>query len=143
MVLKVPKTAGVPTIFDLFILATHKDELVMADQAVKQGFQRDGAYWRKGQTTLLPVWESKITNAYDLHYGSFGNNYTVYPLRDANKDPEKQFFRYWEFSESFFDSVIEKYDYRKRWLLAYRDVARSTDERSVIALGILYRACLY
>ncbi len=113
----------------------HKDELVMADQAVKQGFQRDGAYWRKGQTTLLLVWESKITNSYDLHYGSFGNDYTVYPLGDNNKNPEKQFFRYWV-SESFFESVIEKYDYRKPWFLAYRDVARSTDERSVIALSI-------
>jgi hypothetical protein len=119
----------------LIDFSDHKDELVTAGQAATRGFQLDGSHWRKGQERLLLLWESKLTNAYDLHYASFASDDDVQPLGEGDKVPERQVFRYWV-SEPFFESIMEKYEYRKPWLLAYRDVARSTDERSVIALAI-------
>ena len=113
----------------------HKDKLVMADQAIARGFSREGPYWRKGQETLLPVWESKLTYAYDLHYASFSHDDNVQQIVEGEKNPSAQLFRYWT-SAKFFDELMQKYDYERSWFLAYRDVARATDERSVIALGI-------
>ena len=113
----------------------HKNELVTAEQAQERGFRREGAFWNKGEERLLPVWESKLTNAYDLHYATFTNGEDVQLITEGNKTSEGQLFRYW-ISQAFFNSIMFKYDHGKNWFLAYRDVARSTDERSVIALGI-------
>jgi hypothetical protein len=60
-------------------------------------------------------------------------NVTALTLGDKNQDSQN--FRYWV-SEQFFESLMEKYDYQRPWFLAYRDVARATDERSMIALAL-------
>lgn len=111
----------------------HKNELTTAAQALERGFERDGDHWRKGENRLLPVWESKLTNSFDLRYASFVSDTDVEVLSD--KDAQRQNFRYWV-SEKFFNSLMQKYHYERPWFLAYRDVVRSTDERTVIALAL-------
>lgn len=133
---KLSRSEWSPNYIRLIHFGDHKDELVTAAQASDQGFSRDGAYWIKESEKLLPVWESKLTNAYDLRYASFNEGGDdVRSLSQSEKSSDEQNFRYWV-SERSFDSIIEKYNFYKPWLLAYRDVARSTDERSVIALAI-------
>lgn len=113
----------------------HKDELVTADQAVSRGYSAALPLWVGKDPVLLPVWESKLTNTYDLHYATFVGFDDIHALSDDHKKPEDQTHRYWV-SKPFFESVIEKYRYTRSWLLAYRDVARATDERTLIALAI-------
>ena len=112
----------------------HKNELVLASEASTKGYTRKGAYWVRGSDTLLPVWEAKLTNSYDLRYATFVDSESVRPLVGEEKKGEAQEFRYWV-SSAFFERVVSKY-HNQGWHLAYRDVVRATDERSMIALAL-------
>jgi hypothetical protein len=112
----------------------HSKELYDQERAIAEGFVREGQRWIKGETTLLPVWESKLTNMYCLHYATFVSGERTLELRDRS-DSSKQIHRYWV-TMDFFASLLEKYPPQAPWMLGYRDVARATDERSVIALAL-------
>jgi hypothetical protein len=112
----------------------HSSELYDQDRATCEGFVKRGQRWIRGEKRLLPVWESKLTNAYCLHYATFISGDRTSELTDQS-DPSKQTHRYWV-SEDFFASLLGKYPAQPSWLLGYRDVARATDERSVIALAL-------
>ncbi len=113
----------------------HKDELITAEKASQLGFDYFPPYWIRDDERLLPVWESKLTSAYDLHYASFYKGDDVKTLQGEAKRPDTQRHRYWV-TEGFFEDLMTKYNCPRHWLLGYRDVARSTGERSVIALAI-------
>ncbi|WP_347310037.1 Eco57I restriction-modification methylase domain-containing protein [Defluviimonas sp. SAOS-178_SWC] len=112
----------------------HTSELYDQARACNEGFVRDGQIWTSSSDTLLPVWESKLTNAYCLHYATFKDGDKTEALSENTK-PELQTHRYWV-SKEFFLGLMEKYPRQANWLLAYRDVARATDERSVISLAL-------
>lgn len=113
----------------------HKDQLRTWDQCVDQGFEYDAPRFIKGKVELLPVWEAKITNAYDLHFGSFETATSVRQLADDEKDARHQRHRYWA-SRQFFDDLMQKYPWDAPYLIAYRDVVRATDERTLISLAL-------
>jgi hypothetical protein len=112
----------------------HSGELYDQARATNEGFVRSGQRWIKGATALLPVWESKITNMYCLHYATFISGDKTSELGDRS-DPSKQTHRYWV-ARDFFALLLEKYPPQVSWMLGYRDVARATDERSIIALAL-------
>lgn len=112
----------------------HSSELYDQDRAISEGFTRAGQRWIKSDQILLPVWESKLTNTYCLHYATFIANDRTAELNDRS-DASRQAHRYWV-SQKFFASLLAKYPPQASWLLGYRDVARATDERSVIALAL-------
>ncbi|MDK1377230.1 MULTISPECIES: N-6 DNA methylase [unclassified Sinorhizobium] len=112
----------------------HSSELYDRTRAKNEGFEQEGQNWRNGDAVLLPVWESKLTNAYCLHYATFMDGDKTEELSDR-EDPGKQVHRYWV-RKSFFESLMQKYPEQPNWLLGYRDVARATDERSVISLAL-------
>ena len=60
---------------------------------------------------------------------------SVMLCKNSEKQPKFQRHRYWV-RERFFETLMDKYKHSRKWLFAYRDVARSTDERTVIALAI-------
>jgi hypothetical protein len=113
----------------------HAKQLRTAEDALSLGFAREGLCWCGDQEKLLPVYESKLTNMYDPHYASFSSDGNISQICDKNGAEYIQNFRYWV-SEHFFRSIMLKYGYEREWLLVYRDVVRSTDERTVIALAI-------
>lgn len=112
----------------------HSSDLYDHERAETEGFERDGPRWTNGDRSLLPVWESKLTNSYCLHYATFLTGDQTKELEDRS-NPSNQLHRYWV-DKDFFDTLIGKYPPRPNWLLGYRDVARATDERSVIALAL-------
>ncbi|MES0175393.1 N-6 DNA methylase [Mesorhizobium sp. M0006] len=112
----------------------HKEELFDEERARDELFIRDGVVWRKGAEELLPVWEAKLTNSYDLHYASIGKDGSASPLNKPTS-PEKQNHRYWVRKE-FFNRLLQKYTNQNGWFLSYRDVVRGSDERTFISTAL-------
>lgn len=115
----------------------HADELYTRARAMDEGFARIGNRWEGNGVTLLPVYESRLVNSYDHRYASYLNDDDVVQVTEHDKkDPHFAVQpRYWVTSR-FFESILGKYNYSRSWFLAYRDVTRATDVRTVIATAI-------
>lgn len=86
---------------------------------------------------VLPVYESKLIEAYDHRYGTYVSDSSVEEVPLAKKqNPEFRVQPRYLVRESLFRELMSKYSFPKRWFIAYRDVARSTDIRSVIATAL-------
>lgn len=95
---------------------------------------RNGVRWTNGSDELLPVYESRLVHQYDHRYGSYNSDGEV---RELSPEQRNDFSvsvepRYWV-RTSFFESLLEKYNYRQSYFIAYRDVTRATDVRTVLA----------
>lgn len=113
----------------------HSEELFTQDSARAEGFELKGNTWIKDDVNLLPIYESKYINIFDHRYMSAVNLEQAVAI-DKDVGPNCEFQpRYW-LSDRFFQNIISKYNHRMSWLLAYRDVARSNDIRTLIATAI-------
>ncbi len=93
-----------------------------------------------GAQEWLPVYEAKLFHHYDHRFASFENVDSAARAQGqacaveeiSHADPLFDSApRYWV-QRSFFDSIIGRYPEAQHWLLGYRDIARSTDERTCI-----------
>jgi hypothetical protein len=85
----------------------------------------------------LPLYEAKMIWHYDHRYGTYqgvhDRSSTQLPTPDAAQHADPRFLvqpRYWVPAE---EVEARLGDWRRGWLLGWRDVARSTDERTVVA----------
>jgi hypothetical protein len=114
----------------------HFEQIYDRARCEREKFVEAGNGWTKENASLLPVYESKYINIYDHRYASAANEDEAREfIHRADDCGEEIMPRYWV-SEGFFDSLMMKYDYSKQFLLSYRDVARSTDIRTMIAVAI-------
>jgi hypothetical protein len=98
-----------------------------------QGFTRVANRYERGSTAYLPLYEGKLLWHYDHRYATFAGSDSreVTPAEHAQPDflirP-----RYWvpatEVEKRLADQTWER-----RWLVGFRRVARTTDERTLIA----------
>lgn len=90
--------------------------------------------WSDGDTFLLPVYESKLVNSYDHRFATYVTTTTLREMSVEEKsDPATAVTpRYWV-RKTFFETLMQKYQYNKLWFVSYRDVARATDARTMIA----------
>jgi hypothetical protein len=91
----------------------------------------------------LPLYEAKMIWHYDHRYGSYegahSRSSTELPTPDAAQHADPRFLvqpRYWVLAE---EVEARLGDWRRGWLIGFRDVARSTDERTAI-FSLLPRA---
>lgn len=113
----------------------HGSELFTAERCMTEDFTQKGNTWRKSHTTLLPVYESKMVHAYDNRYATFEEGGQTKALTDMEKGSDRAVVtRYWV-SEEFFQDLMKKYEYRKQWFIGYRDIARSNDIRTIVAMA--------
>jgi hypothetical protein len=115
----------------------HSDKLHTADDCQHQGYRLQGNNWISGTEVRLPVYESKLINSYDHRFASYDSQGDVCELSEqAKRDPEQlPLPKYWV-DEEFFAQLVGKYSHDRAWFLAYRDVARSTDTRTMLAVAI-------
>jgi hypothetical protein len=113
----------------------HSEELYTEERAANEGFELNENAWQKDQETLLPIYESKFVNLLDHRHATSDSSGATSDI-DKKAYPNKELFpRYWV-TKRFFDDLMAKYKYRRGWLLAYRDIARSNDVRTLIATAI-------
>jgi hypothetical protein len=111
----------------------YSEELLTADQCLNDGFDASKNVWLKQENKRLPVYESKLVNAYDHRFASYGKSEVIELSSDEKQDANRFVTpRYWV-EESFFNSLMSKYKYNLKWFVTYRDVVRSTDVRTMIS----------
>lgn len=113
----------------------HSEELYTEERALTEGFELNKNTWRRGSETLLPIYESKFVNLLDHRHATSNSSGETSDI-DKIASPDAELFpRYWV-TRRFFDEVIAKYQHSNGWLLAYRDIARSNDIRTMITMAI-------
>jgi len=100
----------------------------------------DGNVWRKGPEAFVPLYVGKMVRSYDHRAASVEyhaeNTFNPYVAVDTQPDskrdpamsPAPQF---WVPA-----SEVERRGGNRAWALVFRDIARATDERTIIAAGV-------
>jgi len=96
------------------------------------GFQLEGNRFRKGKETYLPLYEAKMLHHFDNRWATYDGDDT----RDVTTAEKSDFGysvlpRYWVEEADVKDRLEGRWE--RGWLLGWRDICRSTDERTVIA----------
>jgi hypothetical protein len=106
------------------------------------GWQPEGNTFIKGEQRMLPLYEAKMVHLFDPRYQTYrgqtqaqANQHTLPGLGAEHADPNAlPWPRYWV-AESDVDEAVPN-TWGREWLLGWRDVARSTDDRTMVASAI-------
>ena len=125
----------------LFNMTSDSDLFRTREQLEADGYRRAGNRYEKPGSTFLPLYEAKMIHQYDHRFATYTSTGDI---RDAtteeHQDPEfEPQPRYWvEATEANArlerrraDGTLE-WRWDEPWLLGFRDIARSTDERTAI-----------
>ncbi|GLV52905.1 hypothetical protein TBS_34670 [Thermobispora bispora] len=113
------------------------------------GWRLEGNILVKGEERLLPLYEAKMLHHYDHRWATYASDGSVRELTPTDKqDPMAIVLpRYWV-SEFTIEERLNPNKYpkdgrswTKGWLLCWRDIARSTDERTTI-FGLIPRTAV-
>lgn len=120
------------------------------EQLVSDGWQLDGNVYRKKskpdmfgevEEACLPLYEAKMIHQFDHRWATYEGEKTRDFGLEEKQDPSAVVFgRYWV-HESKVKAALNRVGWKHPWLLGWRDICRSTDERTVIA-GIIPRAAV-
>ena len=128
------------------------------EDLLRDGWKLDGNVFVKGNKRMLPLYEAKMIHHFDHRYGTYEGQTEAQanvgtlprPTREEKRDPDYVIMpRYWvqEWSElderrskpgkpvydpAGVDKRLESRGWDRGWLLGWRDIARSTDERTMI-----------
>lgn len=82
---------------------------------------------------MLPVYEAKMIHHYDHRWATYERDGSVRDvLIEEKRHPDFVAFpRYWVSARAVRDRLAERWD--RDWLLGWRDICRSTDERTTIS----------
>ncbi len=81
---------------------------------------------------LLPLYEAKMFHQFDHRWATYEGSETKDITLESKSDPNLQVTpRYWVEKNEVDKKLAGKWD--KKWLLGWRDICRSTDERTVIS----------
>jgi hypothetical protein len=101
-------------------------------QLGEEGFQLRGNIFEKGQERYLPLYEAKMIHQFDHRWATYdgedARDVTEQEKQNPNFEPLP---RYWVHESEVNKAIPETWD--KPWLMGWRDICRSTDERTVIA----------
>ena len=107
---------------------------------IAAGWQLDGNRFVKGSEIMLPLVEAKMVHHFDHRFGTYDGqteaqaNQGKLPEFDdtAHADPHQNALpRYWVAHAELEDRLRSEWNHG--WLLGWRDICRSTDERTLIA----------
>ncbi len=128
----------------IFNMASDSGLFRTRDQLERDGWTRHGNVFARGGERMLPLYEAKMIHHFDHRLGSYegqteaqANVGTLPRLTPAqHDDPSRTVLpRYWvpaaEVSER-----LSRRGWHHGWLLGWRDICRSTDERTVVAAAI-------
>jgi hypothetical protein len=105
------------------------------EQLESAGWTLDGDVFRRDDEAYLPLYEAKLFHHFDHRYASYGANGETSGLTAIEKaDPRRLAIpRYWVEVERVAQAMAPN---DRGWLLAWRNIARTTDERSLIAAAL-------
>ena len=107
------------------------------------GWSPDGNVFVRGSERMLPLYEAKLVYQFDHRYATYAgatreqlNQATLPKLGSAQHDESGclPWPRYWVAEHDVSDALMDQWD--RGWLLGWRDIGRSVDERTMIATAI-------
>lgn len=113
----------------------HSDELWTKERAISEGFIFISNISKRDDEKLLPVYESKYINSLNHRFASSDDEGETVEFTDYSDFSKEIQPRYWV-NVRFFAELMSKYDYRREWLLGYRDITNSSAERTTIPVAI-------
>lgn len=128
----------------MFHMANDSGIFRTAAQLSDAGLIRDGTDWVDAApgtpsiTRWVPLYEAKLIHQLDHRWATYdgpeSRDVTLAEKADARFEPT---FRYWvqaaDVEERLVDEESDSRSWVRDWLMGWRDIARATDERTVIA----------
>jgi hypothetical protein len=104
------------------------------EELEKDGFDLRGNRFLKEKKVFLPLYEAKMIYHYDHRFGTFkdlDSRTSILPKQDESTHADATYLAHpWYWIEE--REVRAAVTGNPRWLIAFRDIARSTDERTAI-----------
>jgi hypothetical protein len=134
--------------FTMFHQTNDAELFYTAEQLKAERFKREGANWKKRKQVFLPLYEAKMFRHYDHRFGSvytdpknwINQGQTIETIPVEHQNPEFMVQPRW-WAES--SDVIGKLPIPpKKCFIAFRDITRVTDNRTMIASFIPYSGVL-
>ena len=102
-------------------------------QLEARGYAADGNVYRKpGADDYVPLYEAKMVHHFDHRWATYEGDRTRGLTIAEKEDPEGVVHgRYWVRYRDVQD-VLDKTGWERGWLMGWRDIARSTDIRTVV-----------
>jgi hypothetical protein len=128
----------------MFDMANDSGLFRTCHQLESDGWVLRGNVFFRGDKRMLPLYEAKMIHHFDHRLGTYegqtgaqANVGTLPRLTpEQHDDPDCAVLpRYWV-GETEVDERLDRRSWRKGWLLGWRDIARSTDERTVICSAL-------
>jgi hypothetical protein len=128
--------------FTMFHQTNDAELFYTAEQLKSEGFKCIGSIWKKGKMVFLPLYEAKMFRSYDHRFGSvyikdenwLNQGQTVETSLVEHQNPEFAILPRWWAPEVKIREELAECPYPV--LLAFRNVTRATDTRTVISTFI-------
>jgi hypothetical protein len=116
----------------LFNMASDSGLFRARERLESEGFKLEGNRFVKGKEIMLPLYEAKMIHHYDHRWATYDGTDSRDSTKTEKEDPgfEGQ-PRYWVAESDIGTKLLGRWD--KQWLMGWRDICRSTDERTVIS----------
>jgi hypothetical protein len=129
----------------MFMMNTDSHRFRTAAELEAVGAVLEGNVWRKGEDRWLPLYEAKMAHHFNHRWGDYamqrdGNESSQLPDVPTDRLGDPAYVvqpRYWVTESAVTDAVA---DPKATWLLGFRDICRSTDERTLIATVLPFSA---
>jgi hypothetical protein len=117
----------------LFNMTSDSSLFRTREQLEGQGWALNGNVFRRGRERYLPLYEAKLVHQFDHRWATYRNDGDTRDLSSQEKNNPQQFAlpRYWVPKQGVQERLEGKWD--RNWLLGWRDITNSTNERTVIA----------
>ncbi len=127
------------TFLRMFDMATDSGRFQLGPKLEREGWKLQGNLYVKDSQRMLPLYEAKMIHHYDHRYGTYDGQTTAQAKmgtlpRPGQADKDDPDFaiqpRYWVSEAEVEERLGVNSD--RTWLLGWRDICRSTDERTLI-----------
>ncbi|TDB80278.1 Eco57I restriction-modification methylase domain-containing protein [Micromonospora sp. KC721] len=123
----------------MFHMSSDSGMFYESERLSGDGWVLDGNVFKRGEDRMLPLYEGKMFYQFDHRYGDYRDRDSarvdyVLPRTTDEQRGRMEFSvlpRYWV-DEKLVDERFGA-KWQRKWLLCWRDIARNTDERTVVA----------
>lgn len=127
----------------MFHMSNDSGSFRTAAQLIADKWVREGTDWLKGEIRMVPLYEAKMIHQFDHRFGDYGSRGDDRGFRVMPETPitsyQDPFFEpepfYW-INEAEVDAALSSKRWSKGWLMGWKEITVSTNERTLIACAI-------